>query len=85
MTPARDFRIRLSTGTWDIIVSPLHGVTAYDKVIVIEPSRESRERLDTFVHETIHAAARSMPEAEVARIAKDIAAVLWKAGYRRNP
>jgi len=79
-----DFRVRLSTGLWDVVLTKAHGVTTYQRSMVIAQSRESRDRLDTFIHETLHASAKDLPEAEVARIAADIAAVLWRAGYRKH-
>lgn len=45
--------------------------------------RGQRE-LDTFVHETIHAAAPDLSESVVSCIGSTVAEVLWKAGYRRG-
>jgi hypothetical protein len=81
----RDFSVKLSTGRWDYVLEPICGITVYDKIVVIKPSRENRDRLDTFVHETLHASCKGMSEAEVTRVAADLAKVLWRAGYRRTP
>lgn len=79
----RDFWAELSTGRRRMILTPLFGVTVNVPAIIVTPSRESEDRLDTFVHEVLHASLPEMSEAEVVRVAKDIAGVLWKAGYRR--
>lgn len=65
------------------VVEPLVGVTINGPSVVIPPSRETRDRLDTVIHETLHTALPSMSEEEVSRVAGDLAKVLWKAGYRR--
>ena len=80
---AKDFAIVLSTGSWAFVLEPLQGVTLNGPAVVIPPSRESRDRLDTFIHETLHVSLPSMSEAEVERVAGDVSKVLWKAGYRR--
>ena len=80
----KDFSVRLSTGEWDYIMDGLRGITVFRaKVVVVPPSRETEDRLSTLVHETLHASDPAMTEAEVERIAGDVAKVLWKAGYRR--
>lgn len=82
---AKDFTVRLSTGSWDFIMDDPLGLTVHEPGVVhIKRSRETLDRLDTIVHETLHASNPKMSEAEVARIAGDVAAVLWKAGYRRG-
>lgn len=61
------------------------GITVHERgVILIRKSRETRDRLDTFIHETLHSCNPALSEAEVSRVAGDISAVLWKAGYRRG-
>ena len=79
----RDFYANLSTGKWPVSLRNVVGVTCHEKAIVILPQRpRSREYLDTCVHETLHASNAIIPEEEVARMARDIAEVLWKVGYR---
>ncbi len=80
---ASDFFVVLSTGKWAFIVEPLVGVTISGSAVVIPPSRETRDRLDTWCHETLHTSLPAMSEAEVSRVAGDLSKVLWKAGYRR--
>lgn len=88
MSAPRDFHVELSTGRWCFVVEPLCGVTignkGHEQVVVVEPSAETRERLDTLVHETLHASKPWMSEKEVVRVAGDLAKVLWRAGYRRQ-
>jgi hypothetical protein len=81
---ARDFTVRLSTGKWRVVLRPCEGLTIYDQTIVINTPRENEERLDTIVHEALHASNYKLTEAEVTRMANDISSVLWKAGYRRS-
>jgi hypothetical protein len=80
---AKDFVVALSSGKWEVIVQPIHGVMLRGQAIVITPSRESRDRLDTWIHETLHTALPKLSESEVRRVAGDVSQVLWKAGYRR--
>jgi hypothetical protein len=77
-----DFNLQLSTGNWTFVLQPIQGVTLNGRAVVITPSKEGRNRLDTFIHETLHVSSPEMTEAEVNRIAGDISRVLWRAGYR---
>ncbi len=77
-----DSVVSLSTGDRVLILSPLIGITLDYPAIVIPPGRDTADRLDTFVHETLHASCPLMKESEVIRIADDVSTVLWKAGYR---
>jgi hypothetical protein len=79
----RDFYANLSTGKWPVVVTDVDGATCHTKAIVILPKAPStRDYMDTCVHETLHACNPIIPEVEVCRMAKDIAEVLWKVGYR---
>ena len=85
---AKDFDLVLSTRKWQFILTAVEGLTAskaagYAGMVCVAPSRESLNRLDTIVHETLHASLPGLSEAEVSRVAGDVAKVLWKAGYRR--
>ncbi len=80
---AKDFAVVLSTGKWAFVLEPLVGVTLDGRAVVIPPSRNTRDRMDTFVHETLHTSLPGLSEAEVSRVADDLSKVLWKAGYRR--
>lgn len=44
--------------------------------------RKPRELLETVIHEALHAADSSKDELWVGQIADDLAALLWRLGYR---
>lgn len=50
--------------------------------IKIRKSLKGRERLDTIIHELLHAAQWDLSEDAVEETATDIANALWQLGYR---
>lgn len=54
------------------------------KRIRIVRGQEPREELDTVIHECLHAVDWHRDEEWVHQVATDIAAVLWKLGYRKT-
>ena len=52
------------------------------KEIVVDSKLVGRERLDTLIHEMLHAANWHLDEEFVTRCASDMAKVLWRLGYR---
>lgn len=55
------------------------------KEIRIRKNLKGKELLDVTIHECLHAADWSKDEEDwVAPVATDIAAVLWRMGYRRK-
>lgn len=79
----KDFSVKLSTGDWDYILDDVRGLIVFRaRVVVIPRCRETKDRMRTFAHETMHASDPTMSEAEVERISSDVVEVLWKAGYR---
>ena len=54
-----------------------------DELVEISPNQNSRERLDTVVHETLHLLSPDMTEKQVTSYANRIAKILWKDGWRR--
>ena len=78
--------VKLTTGVWEIYDKPFKGLTCYKQTIVINDSEKkgSKDYLDSLVHEAIHASRKDFTEAEVIRLAKDITAVLWSLGIRRQ-
>lgn len=78
----RDARVTMSTGTWTLVTAPVDGLTCYAPTIVVRPSANDKNRLNTHVHEALHASNQEMSEEEVTRIADDVTELLWKAGYR---
>lgn len=82
----RDFQIYLSTGLWKYTLEYFKGVTCWDaQQIVIAPCKHTRDRLDTIIHETLHASCPTLSEREVERISGDIAKVVWRCQYRFTP
>lgn len=51
--------------------------------IEADPRQDSREMMDTLIHECLHELFRELSEETVAASASSIATVLWKCGYRR--
>ena len=52
--------------------------------IYIDPRQPESELLDTIVHELMHSNFRRMSEGRVHSSSSNIAAALWKLGYRRK-
>jgi hypothetical protein len=52
------------------------------KAIRILSELKGRERLETIIHECLHAAGWELKEKSVTHAARDIARILWKLGYR---
>jgi len=53
------------------------------KVIEISRRAKGKIELDTLIHEMMHATCPFLDEFQVDYSATDIAAVLWKMGYRK--
>lgn len=63
--------------------SPLDGDCSRDaRLIRVRKSLRGIERLETLIHEMIHAEGWHIDEEFVERAAADMAAVLWQLGYR---
>ena len=54
------------------------------KEIRIRESLKGEDRLDTIIHEALHACLWELDDDFVDTIASDIARVLWRLGYRSN-
>lgn len=89
-----DFTIRLSVGLIEVVQEPFAGLATSGETLIIDAyKRPDRQRgwskrkneLDSWVHETIHKSRPDLSEAEVAKLARDITRVMWRAGYRRLP
>lgn len=95
-----DKPVRITWNGYEVTFSPLsppdgvekdgvpfiiHGRTLYDKrQIVVYKSRGQKERLDTLIHEGLHAIDPAATEKSVTTRANKLADLLWKAGYRRK-
>jgi len=76
--------VTLSTGSWEVYTKPFYGLVCYKQTMVINGSKPSntKDYLDSVVHETIHASRKDFTEGEVILLAKDITKMLWRFGYR---
>ena len=52
-------------------------------LIEIDPRQDSLEYLDTMIHEMLHLEFPTLPEEQVAKIARRMSKALWKQRYRR--
>jgi len=60
------------------------GICDYKKCeILIDPRQCSKERMDTLIHEMIHALFSDLSERQVIKYSKLMTGVLWDDGYRR--
>lgn len=55
----------------------------YDGVVEIDPRQDSKDYLDTLIHELLHHYFQDLPEAEVLEIATQITAQIWAKNYRK--
>jgi hypothetical protein len=59
------------------------GITDYDtRTIRVSPNVAGVERMETELHEVLHAALPDLDELAVAETAQAQAAILWRIGYR---
>jgi hypothetical protein len=54
-----------------------------DGVIEIDPKQDSKERLDTILHEGIHILDPNLPKMKVRAYANRLSDLLWKDRWRR--
>ncbi len=54
-----------------------------DHLIEIDPRQDSKDFLDTLIHETIHELFPNASEKTVERAAATLTKVIWKCRYRR--
>lgn len=52
-------------------------------VILVDPRQDSKEYLDTLIHEGLHEYFPHMSEAEVAKAARFLTRIVWIQGYRK--
>lgn len=74
----------LSTGLWEIYSKPFKGLTVDGKIIILNDGcrRDTKDYMDTIIHEAIHASRKDLSEKEVSTLAGDITEVLWAMGCR---
>ena len=56
---------------------------AWDDLVEIDPRQDSKEYLDTAIHELLHVAQPDLSETSVIRVSRLISSALWKLGFRR--
>jgi len=54
-----------------------------DRLIEIDPSQEDRERLETLIHEALHACIQDLSEDAVEATGYSISNLLWADGWRK--
>jgi hypothetical protein len=54
-----------------------------DKFIEIDPTQDSKNYLDTLIHETLHELIPRSSEETIEKCAATLTAVIWKCQYRR--
>lgn len=86
--PRGIMRFRIAGRLWRWIYRPMrndYGLCNYtDRTITIDASRGhvGRDRLDTEIHEALHALQAFATEEHTAEVASTLAAILWGLGYR---
>lgn len=60
------------------------GICHYDPPrIEIDPRQDSKEYMDTLIHEMLHHHFPKLSEKKVKKISKSLSSALWKKRYRR--
>jgi hypothetical protein len=82
-------RLKIDGRTWTVReaeIEPEHmGECDHaNRVIEIAPGQRPQARLDTLIHELLHAANQRKTEATVERLAAILTDALWRDGWRRN-
>lgn len=84
-------RVLLRGKSWRLLFTPLKACdgecdspTARSKRIRVSPHLAEERTLEVLIHEMLHACSWDTAEEAVDESAHDIAAVLWKLGYRRQ-
>jgi len=78
-------RVKIDDEIWTVQDAVLLGVCLHGpNTVVINPLQSDKKRLDTVIHEMVHATRPKMCEENVSRVAAACSAVLWKDGWRRR-
>ena len=82
---------RFTPGTYRVLFEQLDGITIQPDAwfnekpelsITIRADLEGQDRLETIIHEAMHAEWPTMREKRVKAGARNIARLLWRLGYR---
>lgn len=81
-----------STGKFRLLFDRLHGICVYpdadapnqpdERTIIIDPDLKGQARLETLIHESLHAENHDLTEEQVTAAGRNIARLLWRLGYR---
>ena len=78
-------RVKINGVRWRVTDEAVAGVCDHDgNTVSITPYQRKRERLDTLIHEMLHATRPEMGEENVVAVAKALTTVLWRDGWRRR-
>jgi len=80
-------RVRILNQVWDIKdaadIKPFGLCDHETRKIWIRERQSESERLDTLIHEVLHALAPDADEQSVTRMAKTVSNILWRDKWRR--
>jgi hypothetical protein len=79
-------RLKIRGKTWtlrDAKIKAFGQCTKSELLIEVRPGQGQQERMDTILHEVIHAFDPKMRHDKVELLAGTLTAALWKDGYRR--
>lgn len=86
----RTFKFEIDGKPWKWVYKSLKkrgalGICDWDsKTVLICTSCEGLERMDTEIHEALHATQGFASEEHTSQVATTLAQILWKLGYRLN-
>lgn len=59
------------------------GIAYADGLVELDPRQDSREYLDTLIHEILHVIEPKWTEKDIREAAELLSTKIWKANYRR--
>jgi hypothetical protein len=77
--------VKIAGKIWTVREIDLCGLCEHDsQMITLQYGQKGKKRMDTLIHEFLHAARPDVLEADVAEIANIITDALWRDGWRRE-
>jgi len=78
-------RVKVNGRTWTMKELHVYGSADHEtQEIHIEPGQTGRTRLDTVIHEFVHAIRPEFRESVVEELAEGLTKALWADGWRRK-
>ena len=78
-------RVEIAGKEWLIQDAKLCGLCEHEaQIITIQVGQRGKARLDTVIHEVVHACQPLATELAVAALAKVVTEILWRDGWRRK-